>query len=164
MDEKPAEFRLCRFCRERQGAGGSDLALAGDGCFICDGISSNLGALAERIISKLGAFEFRTFSIGLVLPHGVQEREDTLRSELKIRGGETIKSELAGRLAKAVIKGMRGGKKVDRLHPDATVLVDVGEGNVEVTSKSLFLYGRYTKPRGVAQRRLFCEECNGRGC
>jgi tRNA pseudouridine synthase 10 len=28
----------------------------------------------------------------------------------------------------------------------------------------LFLYGRYTKPRGVAQRRLFCEECGGRGC
>jgi len=35
---------------------------------------------------------------------------------------------------------------------------------VEVTSKPLFLYGRYTKPRGVAQRVLFCEECNGRGC
>ncbi len=164
MDEKAPEFRLCRFCKERQGAGGSDLALAGDGCFICNGIFSDLGALAEKIVSRLGGFEFRTFSIGLVLPHGVQEREDTLRSELKIRGGETIKSELAGRLAKAVTKEMRGGKKVDRLHPDATVLVDIGEGNVEVTSKSLFLYGRYTKPRGVAQRRLFCEECGGRGC
>ena len=100
-----------------------------------------------------------------MLPHGVQEREDTLRSELKIRGGETIKSELAGRLAKAVVKGMRGGrKKVDRLDPDVTSLVDIGDGSVVVTSKPLFLYGRYTKPRGVAQRRLFCEGCNGRGC
>jgi tRNA pseudouridine synthase 10 len=166
VDERPPEFRLCRFCRERQGAEGSDLTLTGhvDGCFICNGISDNLGVLTERIISRLGKFEFRTFSIGLVLPQGVQEREDTLRSELKIRGGETIKSELAGRLAKAVLKGMRGGKKVDRLHPDATVLVDIGEGSVAVTSKPLFLYGKYTKPRGVAQRRLFCEECNGRGC
>jgi tRNA pseudouridine synthase 10 len=166
VDEKPPGFRLCRFCLDRQGAGGTDLTLAGDddGCFICEGISGHLGGVTEKIISRLGKFEFSTFSVGLVLPHGVQEREDTLRSELKIRGGETIKSELAGRIAKAVVKGMRGRKKVDRLHPDATVLVDIGEEGVGVTSKPLFLYGRYTKPRGVAQRRLFCEGCNGRGC
>jgi tRNA pseudouridine synthase 10 len=127
-------------------------------------MSGDLGGVTKKIISSLEKFEFRTFSVGLVLPHGVQEREDTLRSELKIRGGETIKSELARRLAKAVVKGMRGRKKVDRLHPDATVLVDIGDESVVVSSKPLFLYGRYTKPRGVAQRRLFCEECGGRGC
>jgi tRNA pseudouridine synthase 10 len=163
--EKLLEFRLCRFCRDRQGAGESGIALAEeeDGCFICEGMSGDLGEVTERIVSRLGRFEFRTFSVGLMLPHGIQEREDTLRSELKIRGGETIKSELAGRLAKAVVKRMRG-RKVDRLHPDATVLVDMADGSVVVTSRPLFLYGRYTKPRGVAQRRLFCAECNGRGC
>jgi tRNA pseudouridine synthase 10 len=163
--EKLLEFRLCKFCRDRQGAGQPGIALAEDarGCFICEGMSGDLGELAGRIVSRLSRFEFRTFSVGLMLPHGIQEREDTLRSELKIRGGETIKSELAGRLAKAVVKRMRG-KKVDRLRPDATILVDVGDGSVAVTSRALFLYGRYTKPRGVAQRRLFCAECNGRGC
>ena len=167
MDERPPEFQLCRFCRDRQGEGGPGLRIAGDadGCFICNGISGNLEAITEKIISRLDTFEFRTFSVGLMLPHGVQEREDTLRSELRIRGGETVKSELAGRLAEAVVKRMRGRrKKVDRLHPDVTVLVDIGDETVEVTSKPLFLYAKYTKPRGVAQRRLFCEECNGRGC
>jgi tRNA pseudouridine synthase 10 len=128
-------------------------------------MSDNLGGITAKILSRMKRFEFRTFSIGLMLPRGVQEHEDTLRSELKIRGGETIKSELAGRIGQTVVKGTRGGKKkVDRLHPDATVLVDMGKESVEVTSKPLFLYGRYTKPRGVAQRRLFCEGCNGRGC
>jgi len=128
-------------------------------------MSGDLGAVTEKILSRLEKFEFRTFSVGLMLPHGVQEREDTLRSELKIRGGETIKSEVAGRLCEAVVRGVRGGrKKVDRLNPDATVLVNIVDESVEVTSKPLFLYGRYTKPRGVAQRRLFCEDCNGRGC
>jgi tRNA pseudouridine synthase 10 len=164
VDEQRPGFPLCRYCRDRQGAGaGLSLAATEDGCFICHGMSGDLGGITEKIISHLGRFEFRTFSVGLMLPHGVQEREDTLRSELKIRGGETIKSEVAGRLAEAIINGMRG-KKVDRLHPDATVLVDVGSGAVEVTSKPLFIYGRYTKPRGVAQRRLFCEGCGGRGC
>lgn len=145
--------------------GEAGVALSGDeGCFICAGLSSNLRGISEKTVSRLEKFEFRTFSVGLVLPHGVQEREDMLRSELKIRGGETIKSELASRLAEGVKKGMRGRKRVDRLHPDVTALVGLGEGSVEITSKPLFVYGRYTKPRGVAQRRLFCEKCNGRGC
>lgn len=164
MDEKAPKFQLCSFCLGRQGARRPGLALADDeGCFVCGGMSSDLAGVAAKVVSRLGRFEFRTFSVGLVLPRGVQEREDTLRSELKIRGGETIKSELSGRLAGAVMKGMRG-RRVDRLHPDVMVLVDLNDKNVAVTSKSLFIYGRYTKPRGVAQRRLFCEECNGRGC
>ena len=86
MDERPQEFPLCRFCRVRQGAGGLGLPLAGDdGCFICEGLSDDLGAITKKIISRMDKFEFRTFSIGLMLPHGVQEREDTLRSELKTR-------------------------------------------------------------------------------
>ena len=166
MDEKVLEFRLCKSCRERQGAGELPVALAEDdeGCFICKGISGSLGGVTEKIVCSLGRFEFQTFSVGLILPRGVQEREDMLRSELKIRGGETIKSEFAGRLARAVAKGMRGKKRIDRLNPDATVLVDVEEGSVAVTSKPLFLFARYTKPRGVSQRRLFCEGCSGRGC
>jgi tRNA pseudouridine synthase 10 len=165
VDEKALEFPLCRFCRDRQGVDGLPLADDADGCFICGGISSDLGGITEKIVSRMGKFEFRTFSVGLMLPPGVQEREDTLRSELKIRGGETIKSELAGRLGEAVVKSVRGSrKKVDRLNPDVTVLVDIGAQTAEVTSKPLFLYAKYTKPRGVAQRRLFCEECNGRGC
>jgi tRNA pseudouridine synthase 10 len=165
VDEGPREFQLCRSCRDRQGAGGLGLlARDDDGCFICEGMSSDLGGITERVLSRLKKYEFRTFSIGMMLPQGVQEREDTLRSEMKIRGDETIKSELARRIAQAVVKGTHGRKKVDRLHPDVTVLVDVGNENVEVTSKPLFLYARYTKPRGVAQRMMFCEECNGRGC
>ena len=135
-----------------------------DGCFICEGISGNLGGIIQRTLSRLGKFEFRTFSVGLMLPQGVQEREDSLRSELRIRGGETIKSELSNRIAHEVARNLGKGKKMDRLHPDATVLVDISNGSVTVNSKPLFLYGRYTKPRGVSQRRLFCEDCNGRGC
>jgi tRNA pseudouridine synthase 10 len=160
-----AEFRLCRFCRDRQGRERPGLVLAASerDCFICAGVFEDLEGIAENVASSLDKFEFRTFAIGLMLPPGIQEREDTLRSELKVRGGETIKSELAYRLA-GEVRARRRGKKLDRLHPDATVLVDVESRGVSVTSKSLFLYCRYTKPRGVAQRRLFCKDCGGRGC
>jgi tRNA pseudouridine synthase 10 len=35
---------------------------------------------------------------------------------------------------------------------------------VAVSSKPLFLYGRYTKPPGVSQKRELCEHCCGQGC
>lgn len=166
MDEALLEFQLCRFCRDRQGKGNFEFPLAtGVKCFVCEGISEDLERVTEKVISSLGKYEFHTFSVGLVLPQGVQEREDKLRSDLKIRGVETIKSELASRIGKYLVRAMSAGrKKVDKFHPDATVLVNIGEGTSEVTSKPLFLYGLYTKPRRVAQRRLFCEACNGRGC
>jgi len=164
--EKPAEFTLCSYCLKRQGTRVPGLALANEdeSCFICEGLSGNLEKTGSKIVSKLRPFEFHTFSVGLVLPQGVQEREDTLRSALKIRGGETFKSELSARLAKAVAKELRGGRRVDRHHPDATVLVDMEARGVTIASRPLFLYGKYTKPRGVAQRRLFCKHCGGRGC
>ena len=49
----------------------------------------------RRIVNLMGRYEFETFSVGMVVPAEVQEREDQLRSELKIRGMETIKSQIA---------------------------------------------------------------------
>lgn len=165
MDDGAREFALCRPCLIRQGAGRTGLRLAGySECFVCGGLFGRLDVVSDSVASSLKGYEFRTFSIGLVLPPGVQEREDTLRSDLRIRGGETVKSELASSLARLVAKEMGGRRRVDRFRPDVTALVDVGSGSVEVTSRPLFLYARYTKPRGVAQRVLFCEECQGRGC
>lgn len=166
MDER-ADFRLCEFCRERQGTSGKSLPLAVDvrDCYICEGLSEKVIRTAERVASRVRPYEFKTFAVGLTLPPGVQEREDTLRSDMKIRGGETVKSELARRLTKAASRMMgRRAKKVDKFHPDLTVLADLDQGSIQITSKPLYLMGRYTKPRGVAQRSLFCEECNGRGC
>lgn len=165
MDER-LEFRLCRFCLERQQAAQRGIVLVEPhDCFVCGGLSDRVDEASAKVVRGLRRYEFRTFAVGLTLPQGVQEREDTMRSELRIRGGETVKAELGRRLAKAAAKKMRPGRKrIDRLRPDVTAFVDLGTGAVEVTSKPLFLYGRYTKPRGIAQRRLFCEHCNGRGC
>lgn len=54
--------------------------------------------------------------------------------------------------------------KVDRQHPEITILVDLDRDAVAVTAKSIFVYGRYTKPSGITQRRELCERCRGRGC
>ena len=155
-------FSLCEMCAERQG-GEADFDLAeGDGCFICQGLTSRLESTERKVAREASRYQFDTFSIGMILPAGVQEREDRLRSELRIRGRATIKSQLSGKIASFVQS--KSDKKVDRLHPDLTAVVDLESGTVNLTAKSIFAYGRYSKPRGISQRRAVCERCNGRGC
>ncbi len=118
--------------------------------------------MAEIAIGKARKYRFRTFAVGVSVPEGVQEREDELRSNLKLKGRETIKTQAAGLVASQVSNDLR--KKLDRQRPDVTLLVDFGASEVHATSRPVYFYGRYTKPAGVAQRRSYCEHCHGAGC
>jgi tRNA pseudouridine synthase 10 len=157
-----ARFSLCAKCASRQGEGNEFEATDSRGCFICQGLTARTGALGQKVIRGALKYDFRTFSVGMIILPEVQEREDQVRSELQIRGGETIKSQMSREIASIVSK--KTYRKVDRGHPELTVLVDLRSDSLSMTSKSLFLYGRYSKPRGVSQRREICENCGGRRC
>jgi len=118
--------------------------------------------IAETAAKRAKRYQFRTFAVGVTFPEGVQEREDELRSALKLKGSETIKIQAATLVAAQVSDRLQ--KRVDRQRPDVTLLVDFGSGDVTVNARPLFYYGRYTKPPGISQRRSFCEECRGAGC
>jgi len=122
----------------------------------------SIGKMAALAARRARKYQFRTFSVGVSVPDGVQEREDEMRSEMKLKGNETIKIQAARLVASQVSDDL--GKRVDRQRPDVTLLVDFGAGDVFVNSRPVFFYGRYTKPAGVSQRRSFCEECRGEGC
>jgi tRNA pseudouridine synthase 10 len=159
----PQAYGLCKWCSERQGAGAqSFLAVPGAECFVCAGTMDRIRRMAEVAASRARHYQFETFAVGVSFPDGVQEREDELRSDLKLKGSETIKTQ-AGRLLAAQLSGLMG-KRVDRQRPDITLLADFGAEEVSVTSRPVFYYGRYTKPAGVSQRRVFCEHCQGAGC
>jgi tRNA pseudouridine synthase 10 len=156
-------FRLCRLCSERQGSEALEFeAVTGRECFICAGMMDKASRMARAAAMVAKRYEFRTFSVGVSVPEGVQEREDELRSNLKLKGNETIKTQAARLVAGDVSKAL--GKGVDRQRPDLTLLVDFGLGKVSAASRPLFYYGRYTKPAGISQRRELCRECGGGGC
>lgn len=121
-----------------------------------------VGALVRSVVREAKGYEFRTFSIGLSMPAGIQEKEDEVRSSLKLKGKETIKTQLSKTIATKVCQELR--KKLDKMNPDLTAVVDVANTRVSIHSRPLFFYGRYTKPRGVAQRRERCANCSGSGC
>ena len=163
MPSAPQTYRLCQLCSERQGVASPSFEIVpARHCFICAGITDRTVRMSEIAVSRARRYQAKTFAVGVSTPEGVQEREDELRATLKLKGSETIKTQ-AARLVAAWVSA-RLGIRVYRARPDITLLVDFGKGNVLVTSRPVFFYGRYTKPAGVSQRRLACEQCRGAGC
>jgi tRNA pseudouridine synthase 10 len=156
-------YRLCIHCALRQGGEpGTFETVEGKECFICGGLMDEMPALAKLAARAARRYQFETFSVGVSLPEGVQEREDELRSVLKLKGSETIKTHASRVVSAAIASSLK--KRVDKMRPDLMFLVDVPGRGVSLTSRPLFYYGRYTKPPGVSQRREPCRRCSGSGC
>lgn len=156
-------YRLCGWCLERQGEASGSLELAkGKDCYICGGMMDRVSEMAAAAAKSVRRYEFATFAVGVSIPEGVQEKEDELRSDLKTKGSETVRTQAARLVAQGVAQGMR--KRVDKQRPDLTLLADFVTGDVAVSSRPLFFTGRYTKPTRVSQRRELCERCHGSGC
>lgn len=157
------QYKLCKRCFERH-AGGR--ARQDGQCYICRGLMGNLDSTADKIIDAVRGYEFETFLIGATLPTQIYEREDTMRARLKIRGRESVKSQLTRELGTRLARLAR--KKVEYTKPDITVSLAIDKENnvdVAVRSRPLALFGRYVKKsRGVPQKQDRCPSCEGRGC
>ena len=156
-------YRLCRRCADRQGDGALSFEIvSGPECSVCAGLMDRTGEMAALAKDRAKRYQFRSFGVGVSVPDGVQEREDEMRSNLRLKGSETIKTQ-AGKLIAAEVSH-RLGKQLDRNRPDLNLLADFGAGEVYATSRPVYYYGRYTKPGKIPQRRIFCSRCKGSGC
>jgi tRNA pseudouridine synthase 10 len=163
LPEVVQKYRLCEMCLRRQHGKPEDFEISGSKeCFICRGLTESASAAAAAVVREARRYEFKTFAVGLSMPQGVQEREDELRSAMKLKGSETIKLQLSAAIATQASRTLR--KRIDKVRPDLTVVVNMLGLKVKSFSKPLYFYGRYTKPRGVSQKREWCQECRGRGC
>jgi tRNA pseudouridine synthase 10 len=162
-------FNLCRYCIRRQFDVDKAVRSAEslNNCHICLGLMDRLDLVLEYIQKSVnGVYQFDTFSIGASLPVGFAEREDQIRARFKIRGRESIKSQLLDELRSRF--EIISGRRVDFLLPDVSIGVNVAnekEVHVKATSRHITLAGRYTKNRrGLPQKRDKCELCRGEGC
>jgi tRNA pseudouridine synthase 10 len=157
------KYRLCSRCAERQGGLSPSFEIVeGPDCSVCSGMMDHTARMAELAARRARRYQFESFTVGVSLPDGVQEREDELRSNLKLKGNETIKTQAARLMAAEISHEL--GKRVNRQRPDLTVLADFGSGDAFLSSRPLYYYARYTKPGKISQKRSFCEQCHGAGC
>ena len=132
-------------------------------CFICEGMMSNLNKMAKRILNEIERFEYSSFMVGTILDSDIIEREDVIRSEFKVKGGEPIKSEITKELSRLIKR--TNGRTVSLKRPELNILVNTLLDEIEVSSRSIFVMGRYVKnKRGINQKKQRCKQCKREGC
>ena len=132
-------------------------------CYICKNLFSNMVHYAKTIHNASIGYEFSTFVVGAILKQSIIERDDKLRSKFHLRGVDGIKTAVTKELG---IKFARKTKtRIDHLSPDITFTINFRSGQCNVKSRSIFLYGRYSKgKRGLPQKEESCQDCKGKGC
>ncbi|MDX1533042.1 MAG: pseudouridine synthase, partial [Nitrosopumilaceae archaeon] len=89
--------------------------------------------------------------------------DDLLRSKFKLKGIDSVKTDVSRQLAKKFAKKTKA--KIDHLKPDLTITVNFKNNSIDLYSKSVILAGRYTKnSRNLPQKQKSCVDCKGKGC
>ncbi len=136
-------------------------------CYLCsvdDGsLFDRLDSIAEEAVLAVEGFEFGSFLVGSVPTPILSDREDEIRSALKILHGETLKADFNRELGKRLQKLL--DKPVEFDNPDIVIIHSMIKNRIKVRVNPLFMAGRYRKlVRGVPQSRWDCKSCKGKGC
>ncbi len=132
-------------------------------CFICKDIFEKLDEVVAHMIENSSSYQFSTFLIGSLIKPSISDNDDTVRSKFKIKGVMNVKTHLNHEIGKKFRR--RTKSKLDGMDPELTLKVNFKDNSCKIHSRSLFLYGRYTKVRrNLPQKQDTCKNCQGKGC
>jgi len=132
-------------------------------CYICKNILSNLQPHLDTMFEKSQDYQFSTFLVGAKLQPSITDKDDVIRSKFKLRGTDSVKTDITKQLAKKFAKKTEA--KIDYHYPDLTIMIDFKNDYCELIIRPLIFYGRYIKKiRGIPQKQTRCKSCLGLGC
>ncbi len=125
-------------------------------CFICKGIFSIINEITHKIFDTINfqeKYSYRSFTIGTSLPYYMFDKEDYIRSLFKLKDIEDIKTSFNFEIRNKF--KFLSKKKLNLKNPDIKINLFISGNNeysITILSRSLFLLGRYTKKKFMAQR------------
>jgi len=132
-------------------------------CYVCKNLLQNISSQVEKINEISSAYQFSTFLVGITLKPSVIDRDDAIRSKFKLKGIDSVKTDITKELAKSFARKTK--TKIDSHSPEITFTLNFKDDSQQVRAKSIYLYGRYTKKiRGLSQKQKQCYNCKGKGC
>jgi tRNA pseudouridine synthase 10 len=132
-------------------------------CFICKNLFDNLNYFLKMMTNSASDYSYRTFSIGAILKPSIIDRDDYIRSQYKLMGIDSVKTDIIKELGKSFSKQTK--KVSDFLDPEINFLINFKNESCQLYSKSITFSGRYVKTlRGITQKQKSCINCNGKGC
>ena len=132
-------------------------------CFICKNIFENFDQVVTHMIESSSSYQFSTFLIGSILKPSISDNEDIIRSKFKLKGAVNIKNQINHEVGKKFARKTKS--KLDTTNPEITLKINFKDNSCKIHSRSLFMYGRYTKrKRNLPQKQTPCKNCQGKGC
>ncbi len=147
----------CPVCTKLYGGNSSETEEENEECEICEDIGIGVRDLIDAMLEASMDYEFSTFSLGTKIYREIEEREKALGAEGKFK--REINEVLRNAFEDA------SGKSYVSEGEELYFLVDSRFNWVKLTSRSVFIYGRYNKfSRELPQTKKICTRCLGRGC
>jgi len=132
-------------------------------CFICKNLLDNLTSYLKLMLEYSTKYDFSSIVVGALIKPSIIDRDDYIRSKYKLRGIDSVKTDITKELGKQFIKKTK--KIIDFQNPDLTFTVNFKDESCQIRSKPLLFHGRYTKShRGIPQKQKSCVNCLGKGC
>ncbi len=157
--------QLCKDCYSRLiGCRGYGVkrALRSEDCWICQGLSQEIGKFVDLAIEAVERYQFETFGVGTKVDEEILERDERVRHDLGVDGRD-IKTWINRRVGRELEK--RSGKRFVFSDYDINIIVDTRFDHVTLQVAPVYVYGRYIKlVRGIPQTKWPCRICRGVGC
>ena len=132
-------------------------------CFICKNLFDNLNYFLKIMIDYASDYSYHTFSIGTTVKPSIVDRDDYIRSQYKLTGTDSVKTDITKELSKSFSKKTK--KVLVFSDPEIHFLINFKNESCQLHSKSITFSGRYVKTvRGITQKQKSCINCNGDGC
>ena len=132
-------------------------------CFICKNLLDNLTPYLKLMLDYSSKYDFSSIVVGALIKPSIIDRDDNIRSKFKLRGIDSVKTDITKELGKQFTKKTK--KTIDFLNPDITFTINFKDESCQLRSKPILFYGRYTKSqRGIPQKQKSCVNCLGKGC
>lgn len=132
-------------------------------CYICRNIFEHLPYFSKLLLDISSSYSYDSFSIGSIIKPSIIDRDDYIRSQYKLKGIDSIKTDITRELSKSFSKKTQ--KTPDHMDSEITFTVNFKDESCQLRSKSIIFSGRYIKNlRGLSQKQKSCENCFGKGC
>jgi len=132
-------------------------------CYVCKDLFCNLDYFLKLMLDLSSNYEFQTYGVGIIIKPSIVDRDDFIRSKYKLKGIDSIKTDIAKELIKLFTKKTQ--KTLDSFDPEITFTVNLKDESCQLHSKSIIIFGKYIKSeRGYAQKQTSCDNCSGTGC
>jgi len=120
-------------------------------CYLCGDLFLELKKKAKQIEKELKKYEYKTFLIGSRPRTNLLKKEEELWEKIGIDYCEPLRGEINRELGKLVEKLTK--KHMD-YKPDITIFVDFNKDKIQLSIRSLYIYGKYQKlKRGIPQTK-----------